>query len=288
MEPMERLDRTICKALEKADDPACPPTLTTALTYAVYPGGHRIRPRLCLAVAAACGDDLPDFSSAAAASIEFLHCASLVHDDLPCFDNAETRRGKPATHKAFGEQVALLTGDALIVMAFEVLARNCASRPERLAPLVRVIGASAGAPRGIVAGQAWESERRVNLVNYQQEKTGSLFAAATMAGALSAGRRAEDWRLLGLNIGEAYQVADDIHDVFSTMEETGKPVRQDETHDRPNIVRQHSLEEAVSRLEDLIREAVASIPDCPGRKPLADQITEESRYFLPEKLRLAA
>ena len=87
-----------------------------------FPGGARIRPRLCLAVAQACGEDQPAVTDAAAAAIELLHCASLVHDDLPCFDDAPIRRGKPSVHRAFGEQLAVLAGDALIVLAFETLA----------------------------------------------------------------------------------------------------------------------------------------------------------------------
>ncbi len=288
MDSMQKLATTISSALAMADDPGCPPGLTTALTYAVLPGGHRIRPRLSLAVADACGNDAPDVASAAAASIEFLHCASLVHDDLPSFDNADMRRGKPAVHRVFGEQLALLAGDALIVLAFQVLARHCRKKPERMVELTDIIGGSVGVPRGIVAGQAWESEQRINLANYQQEKTGALFAAATMAGGAAAGWRRDDWRILGMCIGEAYQVADDIHDVFSTEEETGKPTQQDTANNRPNIVHEHGLEEAVRRLKNLVSEAIHSIPDCPGRDLLTAQITEESQRFLPEKLRRVA
>lgn len=288
MDAMNRLEDTVRAALDTATDPACPPTLSEALVYAVMPGGHRIRPRLCLAVAGACGDDYPNISAAAGASIELLHCASLVHDDMPCFDDADYRRGKPSVHRAFGEQIALLTGDALIVMAFEVLGRECADRPERLSPLIRIIGESVSVPRGIVAGQAWESEAEIALADYQREKTGALFAAATMSGAAAAGYDPEHWKILGMRIGEAYQVADDIRDVVATAEEIGKPVNQDRTHDRPNVVHEYGLEPAIDHLESLIKEAVESIPACPGREPLGAQILEESRLFLPEKLRLVA
>ena len=95
-----------------------------AMRHAVFPRGARIRPRLCLAVAAACGEDAPGVTDAAAAAIELLHCASLVHDDLPCFDDADTRRGRPRVHRAFGEPLAVLAGDALIVLAFQTLAQG--------------------------------------------------------------------------------------------------------------------------------------------------------------------
>ena len=99
-----------------------PPLLAAAMRHAVFPGGARIRPQLCLAVARACGDAHPALADAAAAAIELLHCASLVHDDLPCFDDAATRRGQPSVHAAYGERLAVLAGDALIVLAFQTLA----------------------------------------------------------------------------------------------------------------------------------------------------------------------
>ena len=98
------------------------------------PGGHRIRPQLCLAVSTACGDARSGAADAAAAAIELLHCASLVHDDLPCFDDADTRRGKPSVHAQFGAPLAVLTGDALIVMAFETLAREVSADPGPTCP----------------------------------------------------------------------------------------------------------------------------------------------------------
>ncbi|TXM88116.1 geranylgeranyl pyrophosphate synthase, partial [Methylobacterium sp. WL103] len=136
MDAGQRIERTLDIAVAYAEAPGAPPRLAEAIRYAVFPGGHRIRPRLCLAVAAACGDDDPQGAEAAAAAIELLHCASLVHDDLPCFDDAETRRKKAAVHVAFGEPLAVLTGDALIVLAFETLARGAAKHPQRLAALV--------------------------------------------------------------------------------------------------------------------------------------------------------
>ncbi len=108
MDATTRIEKALDAALERAEVPECPPKLAAAIRYAVQPGGARIRPRLCLAVAAACGDDHPALTDAAAAAIEILHCASLVHDDLPCFDDAELRRGKPSVHKAFGEDQVII------------------------------------------------------------------------------------------------------------------------------------------------------------------------------------
>src|SRR5579875_14557 len=115
MDAMTRIEQALTDALAGSRGADGPPKLAAAMQYAVFPRGARLRARLCLAVAQACGDDAPMLSDAAAVSIELLHCASLVHDDLPCFDDADTRRGKPAVHRAFGEPLAVLTGDALIV-----------------------------------------------------------------------------------------------------------------------------------------------------------------------------
>src|SRR3954454_3493065 len=144
MDAVTRIDRPLSAAINLAEGPGCPPRLAQAMRHAVFPKGARVRPRLCLAVAGACGDDAPALAEAAAAAIELLHCASLVHDDLPCFDDAATRRGRPPAHRAFGEFLSALAGAALIVLAFETLARSLALRPERLCPLVRIIGRSVG------------------------------------------------------------------------------------------------------------------------------------------------
>ncbi|MGF1455437.1 MAG: polyprenyl synthetase family protein, partial [Alphaproteobacteria bacterium] len=212
MDGLKRINAALETALAYTSVKDAPPKLASALRHAVFPGGARVRPLLCLSVAQACGDDTPDLSEAAACAVELLHCASLVHDDLPCFDDADTRRGRPSVHRAYGEPLAVLAGDGLIVLAFETLARAGVADPARLVPLLLTIGGAVGMPHGITAGQAWESEPDVKLETYQRAKTGALFAAATMVGAAAAGVDPAPWRTLGAKIGEAYQVADDILD----------------------------------------------------------------------------
>jgi geranylgeranyl diphosphate synthase type II len=248
---------------------------------AVFPRGARIRPRICLAVAAACGDSEPAVSEAAAASIELLHCASLVHDDLPCFDNAETRRGRPTVHYTYGEPLAVLAGDGLIVLAFQNLIR-AAHVPDRMSALMTIVGRAVGAPSGIVAGQAWECEPTIDLAQYHRAKTAALFSACTEAGAAAAGAASDPWRMLGECLGEAYQVADDIRDAAGNAEELGKPVGRDEALDRPSATRQLGLRGAVSRLQILVREGIESIPDCPGANDLRALIMLEAKRLLPE------
>jgi geranylgeranyl diphosphate synthase type II len=284
MEALARVESRLNLSLSRAKGVSGPPRLAAAMRHAVFPGGARIRPRLCLAVAAACGDDDPDATAAAAAALEFLHCASLVHDDLPCFDAAAIRRGRPSVHAAFGAPLAVLAGDALIVLAFQTLAWGAVKHPARLAPLLLTIGQSVGSPNGIVAGQAWESEPAIDLACYQRAKTGALFAAACVAGAASAGADAEPWRALGEKLGEAYQIADDLLDAVATPEETNKPVGQDSTRGRPNAVAVYGIDGALAHLDALAAQAVAAIPDCPSAAPLRALIAQEARRLVPKSL----
>ncbi|HAQ00928.1 MAG TPA: geranylgeranyl pyrophosphate synthase, partial [Rhodospirillum rubrum] len=216
--------------------------------------------------------------------IELLHCASLVHDDLPCFDDAHSRRGQASVHVAYGEPLAVLAGDALIVMAFQGLASGLAMVPERLPLLLGIVADAVGMPAGICAGQAWESEPTVKLAEYQRAKTGALFAASTMAGAAAAGREARSWRMLGECLGEAYQVADDLRDVAADPAELGKPVGRDAALGRPNAVGHLGIVGAVRRLESLVADAVASVPDCAGAGALRALIHKEAERFLPKEL----
>jgi geranylgeranyl diphosphate synthase type II len=284
MDASARIERALEAAIERAGGASAPPRLSEAVRYAVFPGGARVRPRICLAVAEACGCDEPALAESAAAAIELLHCASLIHDDLPCFDNADLRRGRPSVHKAFGEPIAVLAGDGLIVLAFEVLAQAGACAPNRLPGLLMTLGRCAGMPSGIVAGQAWECEPDVKLSEYHRAKTGSLFAAATISGALASGVSPDPWRVLGECIGEAYQVADDIKDMIADPAISGKPCGQDAAHHRPSATAELGLQGAVRRIEQLVADAVASIPDCPGAAQLRALIAIQAKRFVPKEL----
>jgi geranylgeranyl diphosphate synthase type II len=278
------LEVALQKLLAGAARSGCPARLAQAMRYSVFPGGARLRPRLCIAVALACEAPNPVAAMAAASAIELLHCASLVHDDLPCFDDANERRGKPSVHRAYGERVAVLAGDALIVLAFQALATDGAVPNQHLGALVRIVAQAVGMPAGIVAGQARECEPHVALAPYHLEKTGALFAAATMAGAASAGASHEGWRQLGEQLGLAYQVADDIRDVAGSAEELGKPIGQDQAHSRPSAALELGLAGAIKRLDELIEAATESVPACPGANGLRTLIEIEAKRFLPEGL----
>lgn len=288
MDVGERIERALESAVGRAEADGGPPLLAAAIRHAVFPGGARVRPRLALAVSQACGGDEPALAEAAAAAVELLHCASLVHDDLPCFDDAATRRGRPSVHAAFGTPVALLAGDALIVMAFETLARPGAAVPLRLVPLLLAITRGVGAPSGIVAGQAWESEPDPAPEKYRCAKTGALFVAATMCGALASGADPGPWRALGQRLGEAYQVADDLLDAVVSETECDKPVRRDAALGRPNAVDELSVAGAIARLELLISGAMESIPHCPGEDELRELVRMQALRLAPKRLMRSA
>ena len=284
MDAINRIERSLSLAFGLARGTDQSDALLNAMRSAVFPGGARIRPRLALAVAQACAEDKPLLSAGVAASIEILHCASLVHDDLPCFDDAATRRGRPSVHRAHGVRLAVLAGDALIVLAMQSLARAAEKSPARLIPLMMIITRAIGSPNGIIAGQAWECEPNVSLAKYQRAKTGALFAAATAAGACAAGHDGAAWHLLGEKIGEAYQIADDIRDVVSNESELGKPTGRDKALDRPNAVNRLGIGSAVERLEGLVHSAIEVMPQCPGAAGLRAHIFAEASRLLPREL----
>lgn len=284
---MTRIETALAAAIAHAEDGA-PPKLASALRYAVFPGGARVRPRLCLAVAEACAEDLPSLTDGAAAAIELLHCASLVHDDLPCFDDADTRRGRLTVHRVYGEPLAVLAGDGLIVLAFETLARAAVVAPDRLVALTVMLARAVGSPNGLVAGQAWESEPSVPVDQYHQAKTGSLFTAATMCGALAAGKDPAEWQAMGRWLGEAYQVADDLLDALGPAEEAGKPTGRDAVLVRPNAVATLGIDFAVAKLRSLVDQAAESVPECRGRSSLQALVVQMAERLVPASLKQTA
>ncbi|SEM62691.1 farnesyl-diphosphate synthase [Loktanella fryxellensis] len=283
----DRIDLAVTHAVRIGQAHPAPSRLSAALHYAVTPGGARIRPTILLSVAMACGDDRPALSDAAAAALEVIHCASLVHDDLPCFDDADTRRGKPAVHRAFGQPIAVLTGDSLIVMGFQVLARAAHLAPDRAMALIDVLATRTGMPFGICAGQGWEGEAEIDLAAYHRAKTGALFIAATQMGAIAAGQDGAPWAELGDRIGEAFQVADDLRDALCDDAELGKPAGQDDLHGRPNAVAQLGIHGAVARFDDVLSAAISSIPACPGEAALAQMVRTYADRLVPAVARTA-
>lgn len=272
---LSRVRRALARALDRMTGAQCPSRLAEALRYSVLGGGSRVRPRLCVAVAVAHGDPEPQLTDATAVALELLHSASLVHDDLPCFDDAAIRRGRPSLHVTFGEALAVLTGDALIIGAFEEVS-SASGPPEARLAITTTLARAAGMPRGMVAGQALEAVEGAELERYHHLKTATLFEAATACGALSVGAQADEWRGLGARIGAAYQIADDILDAEGSSGSLGKEVGKDDALGRPSIVRSRGLAASRAKLKAELAAALASIPACAG--------DEHLRSFIKERL----
>ena len=284
MSLLSRVERALESHFDRAMGQGGPAGLQSAMRHAVFSGGARVRPQLCIAVAMACGDDAPELTDAAASAIELMHCASLVHDDMPAFDDADTRRGRPTVHKAFSEPLALLAGDGLIVMAYRVLLQGAGGQHQRLALLMDNLTRGVGLPHGIVAGQAWECESAADLSQYQRAKTGALFVSATCAGAISSGSDPTPWAALGDHLGEAYQVADDIRDVIADPQWLDKPGGQDALLGRPNVMHELGLSDGLAYFNRLMDQAVASVPACPCRELLQQLVRLESQRLIPNEL----
>ncbi|MFH1807297.1 MAG: polyprenyl synthetase family protein [Pseudomonadota bacterium] len=284
---MDRIEAALQTSLQRATAGDAPPRLAAAMRHAVLGQGGRIRPRLCLEVAAACGDTEPELSLAAATAIELIHNASLVHDDLPCFDDAAIRRGKPSVHAAYGEDLAVLVGDQLIVQAFAALGAVESADPRRVLALIRVLAEATGAPHGIIAGQAWESEPSVDVEQYHRAKTAALFEAAAAAGALASGADPTPWREVGRRIGEAYQIADDLADAASPASTLGKPTGQDLRNGVPSVVLQIGVRGALKLLDQRLQQAVTAVPPCERRDDILALLGKVGLRLCPPSLRHA-
>jgi len=286
MDSLRRIDKALERAIRCND--RCPPRLRDTLHYALFPGGARIRPRLTLAVAEACGAEQRYLVDAAAAAIEMMHCASLIQDDLPCFDDSPTRRGKPSVHAMHGERLAILASDALIVAAFDTLAALPRVSLATLVALQGILGQGVGLRGGITAGQAWECETEIDLEEYHRAKTGALFAAATMAGAAAAGVAHQPWSLTGEMLGRAYQVADDLRDAVAAAADLGKPVGRDADLGRPSAVRERGVQQSAARLKELVGRALDAIPPCPGADGFAAVVKAEACRLIPKEVAQSA
>ena len=287
MDTQARIEAALEGAVAQATSGPCPTRLAEAIHYAVFPGGGRVRPALCLAVARACGDPDQALADAAAAAVELFHCASLVQDDLPCFDDAAMRRGRLSLHKRFGQEIAILVGDALIVMAFRAVVMQASRSPAKSAAILSVLSSAAGAPAGIAAGQAWESEPTVDVAAYHHAKTAALFEAAAVAGAIAGGAEPAAWRLAGGWLGEAYQVADDLADALGEARRLGKPIHQDGDKRRPSVVTDLGIEGASRKLDELLDRAMQSVPECLGRADVESFLALTAARLCPPALRLA-
>ena len=243
-------------------------TLAQAMNYSLMAGGKRLRPILVMAAADALGVDGEKFLRVAL-SLEFIHTYSLIHDDLPAMDNDDYRRGKLTNHKVFGEDLAILAGDALQTMAFELIATDACIDDTKKVRIIKELSVASGA-EGMVGGQVidMQSEGKqidLNLLaKMHAAKTGALFCAAIRMGAILAG--ANDEQLAKLTkyaeaFGLAFQITDDILDVTGDQAVIGKPVGSDEKNHKSTYVTLGSLESAKALAMQTVDEAKMALDD---------------------------
>ena len=255
------------EALERWVIADAPAGLGEAMRYAVLDGGKRLRPLLVLAACGAVGGN-EEAALRAACAVELIHAYSLVHDDMPCMDNDVLRRGKPTVHVAFGEARALLAGDALQALAFELLAPDDAGIPGQMqAALCRLLARAAG-HEGMAGGQAIDLASvgmaldESQLRDMHRRKTGALLHGAVMMGAACGtpdARAREALTTYGAAVGLAFQVVDDILDVTADSATLGKTAGKDAAHAKPTYVSLMGLQASRAHAQELLSQALAAL-----------------------------
>jgi geranylgeranyl diphosphate synthase type II len=257
------VERSLDALLPTSSTP--PPSIHQAMRYSVFAGGKRVRPILCLEAARIFAADI-SAALPVACAFEFIHTYSLIHDDLPALDNDDLRRGKPTCHRQFTEALAILAGDALLTLAFEVLATAPLEAERRAAVLAEV--ARAAGTRGMVGGQVADIEAEGKHVTAEQleyihrSKTAALIRAAVVAGALCGGADESDvarLREFGENIGWAFQVVDDILDVEETSASLGKTAGKDQAQNKATYPALYGLERSHEFAEGLAGTALSAL-----------------------------
>ncbi len=292
IESKKRLvDEWLDNFVPSEDEP--PQTVHRAIRYALFPGGKRIRPILCIAAAEVVDAEDVDVLPAACA-IEMIHTYSLIHDDLPCMDDDDFRRGRPTVHKVFGEAIAVLAGDGLLSMAFEALTTLSAYRDPSLPRIMMVVNeiAKASGTRGMVGGQVADIEGEGRETPSVEEvefihlnKTAKMIEVSLKAGALLAGagyREVERLSLYGRNLGLAFQIVDDILGEIGDEKKLGKPVKRDSQLKKSTYPAAVGLEASRKRARDLVEKAKAALDifeekKCWMLKDLADYVLERDR-----------
>lgn len=256
------------KALDESLPIAQPAKIYEAMRYSLLAGGKRLRPILCLATCELLGGNTSSALPSACA-VEMIHTMSLIHDDLPAMDNDDYRRGKLTNHKVYGEDIAILAGDALLTYAFEYVARETKNiPPERTLQVLQILTRAVGAS-GLVGGQVMDLEcegksdvSAETLTQIHRSKTGALLEASVTSGAVVAGASQEDLQRLSIyaqNIGLAFQIIDDILDVTATSEQLGKTAGKDISAQKATYPKIWGLEESRQKASELIDSALAQL-----------------------------
>jgi geranylgeranyl diphosphate synthase type II len=272
------LDAFLPKAKEK------PATIHAAMRYSVFAGGKRLRPILCLAAAEACGGD-PESAMPPACAVEILHTYSLVHDDLPCMDDDDLRRGRPTCHKVYGEGMAVLTGDALLTEAFLILAQTSPAKRYPGAAYVAELALTGGSTR-LIGGQVMDLEgegkklTKAQLVKIHEAKTAALLTTSIRLGAMTANateKQLEALTTFGHALGLAFQVIDDILDVTQSTEILGKTAGKDAAVEKATYPAILGLEKSRKEAAKLTQEAMDALKPF-GKK--ARHLQDIAEYLL--------
>ena len=267
----------------------CDAVLDEAERYSLMAGGKRVRPALTLEFCRLFGGN-PRDALPFAAAVEMIHTFSLIHDDLPCMDNDDLRRGRPTNHKVFGEAYALLAGDGMALDAFGVAASNTSVSPEARAEAVRLLSCAAGSA-GMVRGQIMDMFGEQNTLTYEEllalhgHKTGALIRVAAQMGCLAAGYGVGTPEMTAAEgyaerIGLCFQVIDDILDATSTPEVLGKSVGGDADHHKNTFLSFSTIPEAEAYADRLTEEAVALIAPFAG----SERLVALARYLAVRKV----
>jgi geranylgeranyl diphosphate synthase type II len=244
-----------------------PASIHKAMRHSVFAGGKRLRPVLCLEAARMVAGSLPPKIEELGAALEMLHTYSLIHDDLPALDNDDLRRGRPTCHKAFGEALAILAGDALQTRAYEVLAR-LACAPEQRVRIIEEIARGTGTIDGMIGGQVVDLEAEhtkpdlATLEYIHRSKTAALITASVVSGGIYAGATASDiahLRTYGQSIGLAFQIVDDVLDLTQTSEQLGKTAGKDAAAEKTTYPALFGIEESLRKADALVDQACAQL-----------------------------
>ena len=267
---------------------ASAPQLYEAISYSVFAGGKRLRPVLAYAAAQACGSDR-GVADRAACALEFIHTYSLIHDDLPAMDDDDLRRGKPTCHKVFGEDVAILAGDALQTLAFQVLSEDSSSRHQEQLKMINILSRASGY-RGMIGGQAIdlasEGQKRSleQLEQMHSLKTGALIRASVQLGALNVNgvtdQQLQQLDLYAAQIGLAFQIKDDILDIEADTETLGKPQGADLAKQKATYPALLGLEQAKEKMMNCYQQAIAALESFGGD---AEYLRLLAEHFIERK-----
>jgi len=266
-----------------------PPTsIHKAMRHSVFAGGKRLRPVLAMEAGRMVAGSLPPGIEELGAALEMLHTYSLIHDDLPALDNDDLRRGRPTCHKAFGEAIAILAGDALQTQAYEVLARLKCGADARV-QIIEEIARRTGTVDGMIGGQvvdleAEHSRPTAEMLEYiHRSKTAALITASLVSGGLYAGARdgqIAHLRAFGLAIGLAFQITDDVLDVTQTSEQLGKTAGKDTASEKATYPALFGVDASVRKADSLVNEALAELN---GFGERAETLKELARFLVERK-----